>query len=129
MIGPPKGGASTIEMQFVRTVTHRRERTVRRKIREMLLATELRKLASKQQILTAYLNLAYFGYEQRGSEAAALSAFRSEVSGVCFARKAFIAALLVRPLPRSRTLTWYKLVFARTRWIMSRVARSSAPLD
>ena len=120
LIGKPKGGASTIEMQFVRTVTHRRERTIRRKIREMMLAAKVSQSASKPQVLTTYLNIAYFGHDQTGAESAARSVFHSRVIDTCLARKAFLAALLVWPLPHSRTLGWYRRVFRRSRWIISR---------
>ena len=121
LAGRPKGGASTIEMQFVRTVTHRRERTARRKIREMVLAASIDGLATKGLVLSTYLNIAYFGHELIGAEAAALSLFRSQVREACFTRQAFLAALLVWPLPRTRNLHWYRRVFRRARWIMSRV--------
>jgi membrane peptidoglycan carboxypeptidase len=119
--GKRKGGASTIEMQFVRTVTHRRERTARRKLREMLLAASIRWHASKRRVLTTYLNIAYFGHDHIGAEAVALAVFRSNVGALCLPRQAFLAALLVRPLPRSRTLVWYHRAFRRARWILSRI--------
>jgi membrane peptidoglycan carboxypeptidase len=119
--GRPKGGASTIEMQLVRTVTHRRERTARRKIREMVLASDVGCLASKRTILTTYLSIAYFGHDLVGVEAAALAVFRTHVDDTCSSRHAFLAALLVCPLPRSRTLDWYRRAFRRARWILSRI--------
>ena len=119
----PRGGASTIEMQFVRTVTHRRERTARRKIREILLARELRQIASKRQILRTYLHIAYFGHEQTGAEAATRSLFRRSVAELCFPRQAFLAALSVWPLPEHRSTGWYGRAFRRARWILSRVPR------
>lgn len=123
-MGKPKGGASTIEMQFVRLVTHRRERSARRKIREIWLASRMRTLAPKCRILNAYLNRAYFGYELFGSEAASLSIFRATVPRLCTARKALLAALLARPLPKRRKLDWYAFAFRRARWILR---RASAP--
>lgn len=122
-VGMPKGGASTIEMQFVRTVTHRRERSVRRKIREMILASMIGQFASKREIISTYLRVAYFGHNQTGPERAALFLFRSSVADACVARKACLAALLVWPLPRSRSLIWYGRIFRRARWIMSRIER------
>jgi membrane peptidoglycan carboxypeptidase len=120
LVGKPNGGASTIEMQLVRTVTHRRERTMRRKIREMILAAKVSQFASKSEILTTYLNSAYFGHDQIGAETASRSVFRSGVANICLPRKAFLAALLVWPLPSSRNLGWYRRAFRRTRWIIFR---------
>ncbi len=54
-------GASTIEQQFVRTVTQRYERTIRRKIREQILAVMLNQLVTKKIISISYLNCAFYG--------------------------------------------------------------------
>lgn len=54
-------GASTIEQQFVRSVTERYERTARRKWREQLLAVSLLGRRSKRQIASAYLEIAHYG--------------------------------------------------------------------
>ena len=120
LIGKPKGGASTIEMQFVRTLTHRRERTVRRKLREMLLAVGLGRIASKNQILATYLRVAYFGHALPGAEAAADKIYRRSVADLCLPRQALLAALLVWPLPQTRTSRWYRRAFGRARWILAR---------
>lgn len=120
LVGRPRGGASTIEMQFVRTITHRRERTAWRKFREIMLARQVTQIASKSQILTTYLNIAYLGHDHKGAETASRSLFGRSVADVCAERKAILAALLVWPIPSSRTLYWYRRVFRRTRWIVSR---------
>ncbi|MBL0895400.1 transglycosylase domain-containing protein [Pectobacterium atrosepticum] len=54
-------GASTIEQQFVRTITQRYERTLRRKIREQVLAVMLNQLVPKNIISISYLSCAYYG--------------------------------------------------------------------
>ncbi|MDA8485967.1 transglycosylase domain-containing protein [Pseudomonas resinovorans] len=56
-----KQGASTIEQQFVRTVTARYERTPRRKVREQVLATMLAQEFSKKDIAVSYLACAFYG--------------------------------------------------------------------
>ena len=124
-LGKPRGGASTITMQFVRTVCHRREHTVRRKLREILLAVWLERRACKEQILTAYLNVAYFGAGSRGVEAASQSLFRRRIIACDFHRQAVIAALLVWPIPQRRQLGWYRKVFRRARWISIRYRSAS----
>ena len=55
------GGASTIDMQFVRTVTGYRDRTLRRKLYEILLAVLIQIKFTKLEILRSYLNAAFFG--------------------------------------------------------------------
>jgi penicillin-binding protein 1A len=54
-------GASTIEQQFVRTVTQRYEKTPRRKVREQILAVMLNSRFSKDEISASYLAVAYYG--------------------------------------------------------------------
>ena len=59
-------GASTIEQQLVRVLTNDYERTFRRKIREILLATTLVSVIPKRAIPNIYLNVAYFGAGMTG---------------------------------------------------------------
>ncbi|MDX5629602.1 MULTISPECIES: transglycosylase domain-containing protein [unclassified Brenneria] len=60
-------GGSTVEQQLVRTLTGRYERTLRRKIREQVIAMLLiHKVKNKKLIGKAYLNCAYFGYMKVG---------------------------------------------------------------
>lgn len=59
-------GASTIDQQFVRTITKRYEKTVRRKIREQILAILIRKASTADDICIAYISCCYFGYGTYG---------------------------------------------------------------
>ncbi|HDL8432249.1 TPA: transglycosylase domain-containing protein [Yersinia enterocolitica] len=60
-------GGSTVEQQFVRTFTGRYERTLRRKIREQVIAILLNnKIKNKKTIGKAYLCCAYFGHMKVG---------------------------------------------------------------
>lgn len=54
-------GASTITQQLVKNLYLSRERTVTRKLREVLIALMLERRHSKQEILEAYLNVLYLG--------------------------------------------------------------------
>lgn len=63
-------GASTIEMQLVRVLTGRFERTLVRKIREAGLATLLASAVPKQDIPALYLQVAYYGTGMRDFSAA-----------------------------------------------------------
>ena len=65
------GGASTIEMQLVRTISQRYERTIGRKISEMIQAILLQKKFSKVEILRAYMRVSYMGTGINGFSAAA----------------------------------------------------------
>lgn len=59
-------GASTIEQQLVRVLTNQYERTLKRKAKEIVLATKLKKILSKKQIALLYLSLAYYGTGKQG---------------------------------------------------------------
>lgn len=54
-------GASTIEQQFVRTVSGRYKRSLQRKISEQSLAIAVLRRSSKSQIANAYLSIAFYG--------------------------------------------------------------------
>lgn len=64
-------GASTIEQQLARCVTGSYERTLGRKLRELLLAPCLQVVVPKADIPGLYLSLAYFGWRASGLSAAA----------------------------------------------------------
>ena len=68
-------------MQLARSLFLTRERTWRRKIEEALLAVELEKTYSKQQILTLYLNLLNLGHGNYGVEAASRYYFSKPARG------------------------------------------------
>lgn len=61
-------GASTIEQQFVRTLSGRYERTLRRKLREQVLSVMLCARFNKRDIAEAYLSCAYFGAGLQGED-------------------------------------------------------------
>ena len=90
-------GASTITMQLARELTGRREKTWNRKITEALLAVELEKRLSKQQILTLYCNLAFLGHGNYGMEAAARDYFGHGVRDLTLTEAATLAGIVQRP--------------------------------
>lgn len=63
-------GASTIEMQIVRVVSGRYERTLRRKVREMALATLVTRVIPKSDLPAVYLRIGYYGWRMNGFSAA-----------------------------------------------------------
>jgi membrane peptidoglycan carboxypeptidase len=62
-------GASTIEQQLVRVLTNRFERTFRRKLREILLASLVAEYIDKRHLPAIYLQVGYFGTEMVGLDA------------------------------------------------------------
>ncbi len=90
-------GASTITMQVARTLYLGREKLWSRKIRETLLAIELEKRLSKQQILTLYCNLTYFGHGNYGLEAASRYYFGKPAAELDHVESATLVAILPGP--------------------------------
>lgn len=86
-------GGSTITQQVVRSLLLSRERTLSRKIREMLLAHRIEKHLTKEEILYLYLNQIYLGHRNYGVEAAARNYFGKGVEELTLAEAALLAGL------------------------------------
>ena len=107
------GGASTIDMQFVRTATGYRQKTLQRKLYEMLLAWIIQYRYNKFEILRSYLACAYFGSHLYGVERAARKVFDTSSSQLTFDQSAELAAMLVYPCPLRPTPEWRAKVRSR----------------
>ena len=90
-------GGSTITMQLARQLYLTPRKTWRRKIEEALLAVELEKNFSKQQILTLYCNLIFLGHGNYGMEAASRSFFDKSVDELTLSEAAILAGIPQRP--------------------------------
>lgn len=99
--GDTVSGASTITQQLVRALVFEPEealqRTNTRKIREIILAAEITRRYSKDEILTLYLNEIYYGNLSYGIEAAAETYFKKSASELTLAEAAFLAGLPQSP--------------------------------
>ena len=90
-------GGSTISQQVAKLVFLSPERSVKRKIQEAMLAFWLEREFTKDEILTIYLNRAYFGAGAYGVDAAARRYFGRSARDVDLAQAAMIAGLLKAP--------------------------------
>ncbi len=90
-------GGSTITQQLAKTLFLTPERTIPRKIREVLLALEIEKRFTKEEILELYLNQIYFGAGAYGVEAAADTYFGKHVGELTLGEMAVLAALPKSP--------------------------------
>jgi membrane peptidoglycan carboxypeptidase len=100
-LGKRAGAVSTLDQQLVRICTGRYERTLRRKLRETLLAFLLNSHRSKAEIFYTYLHNSYFGYKLEGCEITAKFLFSKPATNLSYDEAAFIASLLTRPLPKT----------------------------
>ncbi|MBQ6440856.1 MAG: transglycosylase domain-containing protein [Mogibacterium sp.] len=93
-------GTSTITQQLARNVflaDIKSQRTVSRKVREMIYALKIEKAFSKDEILEAYLNTIYLGYGCYGIKSAAYTYFGKDVEDLTLAESAALAALPQAP--------------------------------
>src|SRR5438552_7531230 len=93
-----QGGASTITQQLVKQRIVGNEVSIKRKIREAILAVEVTNTYSKQQILELYFNQIYYGNQAYGVKAAAQTYFgKSDLSKLTLAEAALLAGLPQAP--------------------------------
>ena len=113
-------GGSTITQQLVRNLFITPERTLSRKIREIIWALKLEKELSKEEILTLYLSSIYFGNGAWGIKSAAQNYFHKSVSELTLAEAALLAALPKSPVYYS-PLKYPKRARVRQLWVLRRM--------
>ena len=90
-------GASTITQQLVRTAFLTREKTIDRKLREIILACKLEQHRTKEDILSLYVNWIGFGHGIAGVGQASKRYFGVDAADLTIAQSALLAALPQRP--------------------------------
>ncbi|HSS39588.1 MAG TPA: transglycosylase domain-containing protein, partial [Polyangia bacterium] len=113
-------GGSTITEQVVKNdvldTQEAQGRTVSRKFRELLLAEEMERRYSKQQILELYLNTINYGNGAYGAEAAAQTYFQVHASDLTWAQASFLAGLPQAPSEYDPFGTPDQVDAAKVRW-------------
>lgn len=90
-------GGSTITQQLARTLFLTREKTLSRKLKELLTAIKIERAYSKQEILEIYLNQCYFGKGAYGIQAAATTFFGKNARELTLPECALLVGLLKAP--------------------------------
>jgi penicillin-binding protein 1A len=90
-------GASTITQQVVKQLLLTPEKSMRRKVQEIILARRLSQRFSKEEVLWIYLNQMYFGHGRYGVEEAARYFFGKSVADVGIGEAALLAGLVQSP--------------------------------
>lgn len=98
-------GASTLSQQLAKNLFLDGERTLTRKLRELLYALELERALGKDRILELYLNVVELGPDIYGVSAAADAYFLKRPAALTAKEAAFLAVLL--PSPRRGHAQWY----------------------
>jgi membrane peptidoglycan carboxypeptidase len=95
--GTEMQGGSTITQQYVKNAFLSQERTMNRKLREVVLAVKADQKYSKDQLLEFYLNTVYFGRGAYGIDAAAQTYFGVPVRKLSAEQGAVLAAVIKAP--------------------------------
>jgi len=95
--GEIQAGGSTIPQQLVKLVFLSPEQTLSRKVKEAILASEVTRRYSKDQILEIYLNEIFYGNHAYGIEAAAQTYFAKPASDLTLAEAALLAGIPQAP--------------------------------
>ncbi len=129
-IGVAQGssGGGTITQQVVRNILfsyeYRNERSIQRKVEEILLALLLRQRKSPEEVMELYLNEIYYGNLAYGAQAAAQTFFGKDVSQLTLGEAALLAALPQAPAdlnPLSQDPQVQAAVEARWRLVLDRM--------
>lgn len=106
-------GGSTITQQLARTSFLTRDKTLQRKMKEVVVAARLEGEFTKDEILRLYLNKVYFGDGLYGVEAASLGFFAKHAADVDVAEAALLAGLVKSPSTYAPTISSERAVSRR----------------
>ena len=95
--GRARQGASTITQQLAKNVFLSQERTISRKLKELLLTLQIERNLSKDEILQLYLNQIYYGHSAYGVSAAAKVYFGKKPQELTLSDCALLAGLPKNP--------------------------------
>jgi penicillin-binding protein 1A len=115
-------GGSTITQQLARQSFLTRDKTYRRKLKEVILAAYIESLYSKKEILELYLNKVYFGDGLYGIEAAARGYFAKSASDLTVDEAALLAGLIQSPSSYAPTVNLDRALARRAVVLQTMVA-------
>jgi penicillin-binding protein 1A len=113
-------GASTITQQVAKNMLLTNEVSIRRKIKEILLASRIEAALPKDRILELYLNEIYLGSRAYGVTAAALTYFDKSLDELTLGEAAFLAGLPKAP-NRYNPARHPQIAKARRDWVLDRM--------
>lgn len=116
-------GASTITQQLARGLFLTDKQTISRKVQEALLAMEIERYYTKDEILERYLNLIYLGSGAYGVDAAAHTYFGRSAEKLTLGQSAMIAGLVAAPSDYSPYVN-LQLARERQRHVLDRMVQS-----
>jgi penicillin-binding protein 1A len=120
-------GGSTITQQLARQSFLSRDKTYRRKLKEVILAAYIEKMYGKDEILELYLNKVYFGDGLYGVEAASRGYFGKPASDLSVEEAALLAGLIQSPSSYAPTVNLDRAIARRSVVLQAMV--SSGAID
>ncbi|MCL4391912.1 penicillin-binding protein [Patescibacteria group bacterium] len=121
--GAPVQGGSTITQQLAKNIFLSSQKTISRKVKEMILAVELEAKYSKDQILDFYLNQIPYGSNAYGVEAASQTYFGKPAKDLDLAESAIIASLPQAPTYYSPWGDHVSDLLTRQHYVLDRMAQ------
>jgi penicillin-binding protein 1A len=115
-------GGSTITQQLAKNLLLTRERTIERKLKDIMVARRIEKVLDKEKILELYLNTIFLGNNSYGVEAAARNYFRKSTKDLSLAEAAMIAGLAPAPSAYSPVENMQKAK-VRQRFVLEQMVR------
>ena len=122
-LGKATYGGSTISQQLIRSTFLTLEKSIKRKIREIILTIELERRYSKDQILGWYLNQIPLGINIYGVEAAAKTYFNKPAKELTVAESAILAASIKAPSYYSPFGNHLDELLGRKDYVLDRMAQ------
>ena len=92
-----KEGASTLTQQLIKNTLLSREKKLKRKVNEAILALKLESKLTKEEILERYLNEIYFGHRYHGVKTASVGYFRKELGELNLKEMAMLVGMPKAP--------------------------------
>jgi penicillin-binding protein 1A len=120
LLGRRAGGGSTIEQQLVRVTTGHMERTLSRKVREILAAAAVGSILSKSEVAKSYLLTGYFGRGMRGLNGAS-RALGFDYSSCTAEEAANLVSCMKYPWSPDAPPRWTARRKERAKWIALRL--------
>jgi len=114
-------GASTITQQLIRSTFLTPDKTISRKVKEIILSIELDRKYSKDQILEWYLNQVPFGINIYGIEEASLTYFQKSARDLTLPEAALMAAIVQLPSYYSPYGKHLDALLARKNYVLKRM--------
>jgi penicillin-binding protein 1A len=121
--GSHKRGASTLTQQTVKTLLLSNERTLGRKIKELILSIRLEQNLTKEQILYIYLNQIYFGNRRYGIEEASRYYFGHGTKELTLTEACVLASLPKSPI-QMNPRRYMKRATQRRNYVLGRMAEN-----